>query len=170
MEKKYILSKASAEMKLRRMAFEIIENNRGVAKLFLAGIQENGFTLAKLIQEELNNYSDITTELLEIQINKKNPTDSIVPHADKLTNEVVIVIDDVINSGKTFLHALVPLLAFNPFKIQTLTLVERSHKTFPVHADYVGVSLSTTLEDHISVEIQDGKIIGAYLDAGAIDQ
>lgn len=165
MEKKYILTGASAEMKLRRMAFEVIENNRGVERIFLAGILENGMTLAKLMQKELELVSDLKTELLEIHLNKKNPTECTVPHADKLKNEVVVVIDDVINSGKTFLHALVPLLGSEPKNIQTLTLVERSHKTFPVHADYVGVSLSTTLEDHISVEIQDGKIIGAYLDS-----
>ncbi len=165
MEKKYILTGASAEMKLRRMAFEIIENNRGVEKIFLAGILENGMTLAKLIQKELNNFSNLKTDLIEIHLNKKNPVQCHVPDAQVLKNEVVIVIDDVINSGKTFLHALVPLLNFQPKNIQTLTLVERSHKTFPVHADYVGISLATTLEDHISVEVQDGKIMGAYLDS-----
>ena len=166
MEKKCILTGEAAAMKLRRMAFEIIENNRGVDKIYLAGIHENGCTLAKLIQQELSHFSSLHTELLEIHLNKKNPTECTVQEAQKLSNQVVIVVDDVINSGKTFLHALVPLLSSSPKQIQTLTLVERSHKTFPVHADYVGISLATTLEDHISVEVENGKILGAYLDAG----
>ncbi len=78
-------------------------------------------------------------------------------------NQSVILIDDVANSGKTLLYALKPFLNFQPRKIQTLVLVERTHKTFPVQPDYVGLSVATTLEEHIFVELQDDEITGAYL-------
>jgi pyrimidine operon attenuation protein/uracil phosphoribosyltransferase len=77
---------------------------------------------------------------------------------------LVILVDDVVNSGKTMIYALMPFL-YKPNKgLQTLTLVERSYKTYPLHVDYVGVSLATTLQDNISVEIADGRILEAYLD------
>ena len=77
---------------------------------------------------------------------------------------MIIIIDDVTNSGKTLLYALKPFLEYYPRKIQTLVLVERSHKTYPIHPDYVGLSLATTLQDHIYVEVKDNEITGAYLD------
>jgi pyrimidine operon attenuation protein/uracil phosphoribosyltransferase len=79
------------------------------------------------------------------------------------TNKVIILVDDVANSGKTLLYALKPFLAFHPKKIQMLVLVERSHNSFPVHPDYVGLSVSTTLQEHIYVEVEEGKIAGTYL-------
>jgi pyrimidine operon attenuation protein/uracil phosphoribosyltransferase len=163
MEKKYILTEHVAEMKLRRMAFEIIENNREEKKLILAGILDNGMVLARQIKTFLELNSQISVQLIEISLDKQNPLHCDIKDASTVKNEVVIVMDDVINSGKTFLYALIPLLNEMPRKIQTLTLVERSYKTFPVHADYVGVSLSTTLQDHIYVEVLGDKVIGAFL-------
>jgi len=74
------------------------------------------------------------------------------------------VIDDVAMSGKTLLYAMQPFLAFYPKKIQTLVLVERSHKAFPVKPDYVGLSIATTLQEHIYVETEGEVIKGAYLE------
>ncbi len=78
-------------------------------------------------------------------------------------DKVIIVIDDVANSGRTLLYALKPFLEFHPKKIQTLVLVERSHNSFPVRPDYVGLSISTTLQEHIIVEVDKEKVLGAYL-------
>jgi len=97
---------------------------------------------------------------------KMDKTSSTPPDLDGIIlNDVshVIVIDDVVNSGKTLMYALLPFLSKGISRIQTLTLVERSYKTYPVHVDYVGVSLATTLQDHIHVEFIDGVIAGAYL-------
>ena len=77
--------------------------------------------------------------------------------------QVVIIVDDVVNSGKTLLYSVKPFLEFQPKKIQTLVLVERSHNNFPVHPDYIGLSLSTTLLEHIFVEVQGDEVTGAYL-------
>jgi len=74
-----------------------------------------------------------------------------------------VLIDDVANSGKTLLYALKPLLEFYPRTIQTLVLVERMYKLYPVKPDYVGISVATTPENHIEVEVVDGQITGAYV-------
>lgn len=79
-------------------------------------------------------------------------------------NKHVLIVDDVVNSGKAMLHAIQPILAQQPKSLQTATLVERSYKTYPLHVNYVGVSLSTTLEDHISVVFKNGELQGAYLE------
>ena len=76
----------------------------------------------------------------------------------------VVIADDVTNSGKALLYALKPLLDFHPKTIQTLVLVERMHKLFPVKPDYVGLSVATTLQDHIQVEVVMEEVMGAYID------
>jgi pyrimidine operon attenuation protein/uracil phosphoribosyltransferase len=163
MEKKYILTRETAVMKLRRIAYEILENNRGENHLILAGIRESGSVVAKQLQTILKEISNLSTDLITISFDKKHP--SVIDVSDKtdFTNKVIIIIDDVTNSGKTLLYALKPFLEFYPKKIQTLVLVERSHKTYPIHPDYVGLTLATTLEDHIYVEVKDNEITGAYL-------
>jgi pyrimidine operon attenuation protein/uracil phosphoribosyltransferase len=76
----------------------------------------------------------------------------------------VVIIDDVTNSGRTILYALKPLMDFHPKRVQTLALVERMHKTFPIKPDYVGLSVATTLQEHIQVEVENGEVTGAYLE------
>ena len=163
MEKKYILSELQATMKLKRMAYEILENNPGESELILAGIKENGLAVAKQIQEILRQISPVTTQLLSLSFDKKKPAEITVSDKIDFNDKVIILVDDVANSGKALLYALKPFLQFYPRKIQTAVLVERSHKTYPVHPDYVGISLSTTLQEHIYVEVEGEKIKGAYL-------
>ncbi len=161
--KNYILDQQVAEKKLRRMALEIIENNAGEEELILAGIRENGLVVAKVIQRLVAEISAIKTSLITITLDKRLPKEIVVSPSADCNNKVVIIIDDVANSGKTLLYALKPFLAYHPKKIQSLVLVERSHASFPVHSDYSGLSLATTLQEHIFVEVAGEKIIGAYL-------
>jgi pyrimidine operon attenuation protein/uracil phosphoribosyltransferase len=162
-DKKYILTKEVAEKKLRRMALEIIENNPDEKKIILAGIRESGTVVAKCIQQMLGELSSVKTELISIALDKRKPAEVKLIKEIDLNDKVIIVIDDVSNSGKTLLYALKPFLAFHPKKIQALVLVERSHNNFPVRPDYVGLSLSTTLKEHIYVEVEDDVVKGAYL-------
>ena len=163
-EKNYILNEATAAKKLRRMAYEIIENNTGEQALVLAGIRESGTVMAKNIQQLLAGISDIETDLLIVSLNKQHPAEVTLSKQINFDDKIVIVIDDVAMSGKTLLYAMKPFLAFHPKKIQTLVLVERSHKAFPVKPDYVGLSIATTLQEHIYVETDGGVIKGAYLE------
>lgn len=161
--KNSILSAEIVSRKLRRMAFEIAENNEGESSLVLAGINGNGEVVAQYLHKELKNIIQTPVDVVTIRLNKKDPLEvSIDPHMD-FTDKIIIVVDDVANSGKTIMYALKPFLSFKPKKVQALVLVERSHKLFPVQADYVGLSIATTLQEFISVEVEEDKILGAYL-------
>ena len=162
-DKKYILSKEVAEKKLRRMSFEILENNIDEKEIILAGIRESGSVVAKVIQKMLGEISDIKTELITITLDKQEPTDVSLSRSIDLNGKVIILVDDVSNSGKTLLYALKPFIEFHPKKIQTLVLVERTHTSFPVRPDYVGLSIATTLQEHIFVEVKGEVVTGAYL-------
>lgn len=163
MAKNYILDADTAARKMQRMAYEMVENNLDEKLLILAGIRESGSVIARNIQQLLKQISDIPTELITITLDKKQPDEVVITPAPDFNDKVVIIIDDVANSGKTMLYAMKPLLAFHPKKIQTLALVERTHKTFPVNTDYVGLSVATTLQEHIFVETEGEKVTGAYL-------
>jgi len=162
-QKKYILSKEVVEKKLRRMAFEILENNIDEKEIILAGIRESGRVVAKVIQKMLGEISAIKTELITITLDKSEPTNVSLSKAFDFNGKVIVVIDDVSNSGKTLLYALKPFIVSHPKKIQTLVLVERTHTSFPVRPDYVGLSIATTLQEHIFVEVKGEEVTGAYL-------
>lgn len=162
-KKNYILSKEVAEKKMRRMALEIVENNSGEKKLILAGIRESGTVVAKCIQKMLAEFSSVKTELITVKLDKHKPQAVVLSKKIDFDDKVIIVIDDVADSGRTLLYSMKPFLEFHPKKIQTLVLVERSHNFFPVRPDYVGLSVSTTLQEHIFVEVDKEKVLGAYL-------
>jgi len=164
MEKNYILSPEVAAKKLKRMAFEILENNFGETSFILAGIRESGTVIAETIQRLLTEISGLQTELITVSLDKKNPTTVEISRPLDFKNKVVILIDDVSNSGKTLLYAIRPFLDTAPKKIQTLVLVERSHNAFPVKPDYVGLSVATTIQEHIYVEVEKGLVKGAWLE------
>jgi len=161
--KKYILNKEVAAKKLQRMAYEILENNIDEEKIILAGIPENGTVIARNIQKILSGISSLKTEFVSVSLNKRHPKEVTLSQQMDFNDKVVIIVDDVVSSGKTLLYAIKPFLEFHPKKIQTLVLVERSYKNFPVTPDYVGVSIATTLQEHIFVEVKDDEVTGAYL-------
>ena len=162
--KNYILSKEIAQKKLRRIAYEIVENNIDEQEIILAGIAENGIIVAKVIQNILEEISSLKIKLITLKMDKKNPKEVLTEPTIDFADKVIIVIDDVSNSGKTLLYAMKPFLDFHPKKIQTLVLVERSHTSFPVRPDYVGLSIATTIQEHIFVEVKGDALIGAYME------
>lgn len=162
--KNYILSKEAVEKKLRRMALEVIERNYDESQLVLVGIKDNGLVIARKIAGYLQDNFTGEVTIIELSIDKKRPSlISITPLVD-FNEKVVVLIDDVANSGRTMLYALKPLLETHPKKIQTLALVERSHKSFPVDVDYVGMSVSTTYQEHIIVEVEGEEVKGAWIE------
>ena len=162
--KNYFMDEATAAKKLQRMAYEIAEQNIDeTGELILAGIRDNGVTLARIIAEYLKDIFHVKVRVIEITLDKRHPAGITISEDINFNDAVVILVDDVVNSGKTLLYALKPFLGFYPKKIQSLTLVERTHKLFPVASDYVGISLATTLQEHIFVEVEDNRVKGAYL-------
>ena len=163
MERKQILTSAHAAMKLRRLAYEILEHNAGEKELLLAGIQGCGLVVARQLLSLLSEISDVSVRLISIDLDKEHPGDVVLSESTALDDKVVILIDDVTNSGRTLLYALRPFLECHPRKIQTLVLVERSHKAYPIHPDFVGLSLATTMQDHVRVEVDGDQITGAFI-------
>ena len=162
--KNFILTAEQADKKLQRMAYEIAERNVGEPKIILAGIKDNGVVIAKQLRELLKSIIKSEIEVIEVSLDKRNPKEIKLSVQKTLDDYVVILVDDVANSGKTMLYSLKPFLEFHPKKIQTLALVDRTHKTFPVHTDYVGYSLATTLQEQILVEVSGDKVTGAWLE------
>ena len=157
-----ILSKETAQEKLHRMALEIAENiGDEDSSLVLIGIEKNGYKIAEKLKTFIEKYYHAPIEMLSVSLDKKNPTEIKLSKNIDFDNKSIILIDDVINSGKTFLYALKPLLDFLPKRIQTLAMIERMHKQFPIKPDYVGLSVATTATDNIKVIIEDGEIAGA---------
>jgi pyrimidine operon attenuation protein / uracil phosphoribosyltransferase len=162
--KKYILSGKTAIKKLRRMALEVAERNYGEQQLVLIGIKDSGLIVARTIAAYLKEVFAGEVIVAALTMDKKNPGAITIEPAIDFNGKIILLIDDVANSGKTMLYALKPLLEKYPEKIQTLALVERTHKSFPVIVDYVGLSVSTTLDEHIYVEVEGADVTGAWME------
>ncbi len=161
-----VLSAADIQRKIERISYEIAENNYEEAEIILAGIRQKGFVFAQRLEKFLKSISSATIILTDIQLQKHKPTASeILMGIDPsyVNNKVVIVCDDVANTGQTLLYAMKPFLDFAPKKIEVAVLVDRKHKQYPVSSDYVGLSLSTNLNEHITVEMGMGIEEAVYL-------
>jgi len=158
-----ILSRSAADRKLQRMALQVAERNYANNELILIGIKENGIFIALKIAAYLKNSFKGNVKVLSLSLDKKNPSEISISGETDFHNATILLIDDVANSGKTMLYALKPLLKYHPRQIQTLALVERTHKQFPIAVDYVGLSISTTLQENIVVEVENGEVTGARI-------
>ena len=158
--KKKILDSNKIKHAILRIAFQIYESNINEKDIYLVGISSNGKEFSKLIEVQLKKISPISTHLIELKIDKKNPRNpvKISTDLDKLKNKSIVVIDDVLNSGSTLLYSVNKFLSVPLKKIQTVVLVNRNHKSFPVKADFKGISLSTSVKEHVTVIL---KPIGA---------
>lgn len=162
MEGTQILSPEEVNRKIERMAYQIWEKNFDESALVFVGIRENGLHFARALAEALKAISGIQIEVFGLKINKNNPLDQeietdITEHLWKETN--ILIVDDVQNSGKTMIYALRHFLSYHLKSLQCAVLVDRSHNRFPVKADYIGLSLSTTLQEHVEVTHHQGKFI-----------
>jgi pyrimidine operon attenuation protein / uracil phosphoribosyltransferase len=158
-----ILTKTSADKKLRRMALEIAERNADKPAIIIIGIKDNGLFIAKKIEQFLQPIFHGTVKTISLSINKKSPERIELSEEVNLQNQAILLVDDVANSGRTMLYALAPLLERYPSQIETLALVERTHKLFPVALNYVGLSVSTKEEENIEVMVDGGEVMGAVI-------
>ena len=166
MDKVRILDTRQIRQKVNRLAYEVYENNFSEKELLVVGIEGNGFKVAKLLAEKLKLISPLKISLGKIVIDKEKPWEG-EPSLDfgekAFVNKTIILVDDVLNSGKTLMYAVRAFLAKPVKKINTVVLVDRSHTRFPVKADYVGLSLSTTLLDHIEADFSKANKEAVYL-------
>ena len=162
-----ILDAHKIEQKLDRMAFQALEMTYGDDNIVLLGIEPGGgISLAKTIADKISKYDPSKKiEFSSIYINKPQPLSEevVLRNALSLTGKTILLVDDVGNTGRTLFYALKPLTAFAPKKIIIAVLVDRTHKTFPINADIVGLPIATTLNEHIIVQFSGSKAEGAYL-------
>jgi pyrimidine operon attenuation protein/uracil phosphoribosyltransferase len=151
-----ILDEAQIKQRIRRIAYHIHENHYQEKDLVLAGIQESGFRLAELIKNELKQIATFHIDTFALRIDKfakVQPSVSSAQAMPALDGKVVILVDDVLNSGRTLAFALKPFLEKPVKKIEVAVLVNRAHKRYPVSVDYTGYELATTLSEHIEVNL-----------------
>jgi len=164
MEKNLILTGQQVSQKIKRMAFEVYEHNFQEKEVVFAGIEGQGYTLATLLAKQLEEISAIKAKVVKVSIDKEAPLQSEI-HLDaepaSFKKRCVIVVDDVLNTGKTLAYAMKPFLGVEVKKIEVAVLINRSHSTFPIQPTYTGFGLSTTLTEHIEVTL--GKSAAVYL-------
>ncbi|PRY16301.1 pyrimidine operon attenuation protein/uracil phosphoribosyltransferase [Pontibacter ummariensis] len=160
-----ILDRQQIEQKITRIAYEIYEQNFEAEELVLAGIHPNGYTLAEMLMKRLQQVSTLKVQLLRVTLDKTAPLEQPVelsPKEVSLQDKAVVIVDDVLNTGKTLAYTLHTFLPRNPRKVEIATLVDRHHPLFPVAATYTGYSLATTLNEHVLVRLNE-DLYGAYL-------
>ncbi len=163
-----ILTDQQIRQKIRRIAIEILERNYGEPEIILAGLNNNGLGFAQLLLKELQAVApkSTTLTLTSIRLNPANPVEYepvVELTAAELRGKSIVIVDDVANTGRTIFYAVQPLLKVVPKKVEVAVLVDRQHKSFPVKADYVGLSLATTLRDDIDVRIRDVEEMAVFL-------
>lgn len=148
-----ILDQEQIDHKIKRIAYQIYENNVGEKQIILAGITRNGYELAKRLEKILQEISPLSITLGEVHVIKTNPLLPVHTSIDPevYTNQSVILVDDVLNSGTTLIYGVKHFLEVPLKKFQTAVLVDRSHKKYPVKADFKGISLSTSLSETVNV-------------------
>ncbi|MBA6154587.1 phosphoribosyltransferase family protein [Gelidibacter maritimus] len=162
--KQTILSHQEINHKIRRIAYQIYESNVDGTEVILAGIDSNGYILAEKLKSNLDKISDLKSVLCRVTIDKKNPLTPITTSvaASDYKNKSIVLIDDVLNSGSTLIYGVKHFLDVPLQQFKTAVLVNRNHKKFPVKADFKGISLSTSLHEHVEV-VLTGKTYEAYL-------
>ncbi|MDT0559459.1 phosphoribosyltransferase family protein [Ichthyenterobacterium sp. W332] len=154
-DKQIILTHSEIEHKIRRIAYQIYESNVKNTEVILAGIDENGYILAKKIKTVLSKISDLNVVLCKVSIDKKKPLNPISTSLkpEDYKNKSIVLVDDVLNSGSTLIYGVKHFLDVPLKQFKTAVLVNRNHKKYPVKADFKGISLSTTLKEHIEVSL-----------------
>jgi pyrimidine operon attenuation protein / uracil phosphoribosyltransferase len=149
-----ILNASQMKQKLNRLAYQVYENNFEEKELLICGLAERGYLLAEQLHHILKGITPFPVSLHKVVVDKENPTSgsvSIQPEA-KLKGKSVILCDDVLYTGRTLAYAALPFLNGNVKKLQCLVLIHRNHLTFPVQPTYIGMSLATTLQEHVNVK------------------
>ena len=159
-----ILTHKEIAHKTKRIAYQIFETFVNDEEVILAGIANNGYIFAQKIATELTLISDLKITLCEVKINKQNPQDNITTsiEAADYQNKSLVLIDDVLSSGTTLIYGVKHFLEVPLSKFKTAVLVDRNHKKYPVKADFKGISLSTSLQEHIQVVFEENNSY-AYL-------
>ena len=166
MEKLEILNADQIKKKTDRLTFQIYESTVEDSDIILAGIEGDGYVFSEKIYSCLKNISDQNITHIKISIEKDSPLSKEIDlgvDESKLNGATVVLVDDVVNSGRTLIYAATEILKHNVKSVKTAVLVDRKHRRFPIKSDFVGLEVSTTLQNHISVEFDETGGV-AYLE------
>ncbi|AWW31356.1 phosphoribosyltransferase [Echinicola strongylocentroti] len=155
--KTLVLNHKQIHQKIVRIAYEIYERNAGEQELVFAGVTGMGSVLAGILAEKVREISRLEIQQVEVSLDKftkEQPAVLVHPEVD-LTDKCLLIVDDVLNSGRTLTYVMEPFVKYAVKKIEIAVLVNRSHKKFPVSADYTGYELATTLSENIEVHLDD---------------
>ena len=159
-----ILDHNQINQKIKRIAYQIYEVNSSEKEVVIAGIQGNGVYFSKQLAKSLEQISSLKIILCEVLIDKKKPLDKITTSIKSIDykNKSIVLVDDVLNSGTTLMYGIKHFLEVPLKRFKTAVLVNRNHKKYPVKADFKGISLSTSINEHVEVYF-DEKNSKAFL-------
>ena len=163
-EKNIILKNIDIEKKIQRISLQILEDNIDEEGIVIFGISDNGLVIANKLINHLSKISSIKSNLIKVIIDKDNPIDSIEYDSKfDINSSSVLIIDDVSQSGKTLQSVISNLLIYKPSKIKTAVIVNRDQTLYPVKVDYIGISLSTSVNNHVSFISDKNNELSVYL-------
>lgn len=167
---KQLLSTREVQQKVRRIAYEIYEQNFTESEITIVGIAGvhggEGWSFANRIASVLQEISDFKVHLIRIPVPSETEIPDWVNENDNAVNtkdKVVIVVDDVLNTGRTLFYALASFKDISVKKLQVAVMVDRSYHHFPIRPDFVGYALSTTINEHVRVVLSEPEKEGVYL-------
>ncbi len=151
-----VLNHKQVSDKIERISWQIYEEFHAESSVILAGIADRGYLLAQKILMHLKEIADIQVDICQLHFNKENPLQSeySISPALELENANIVLVDDVLKSGGTLIYGVRHFLTFPIKSMKTVVLVDRNHKRYPVKADFKGLSLSTSMKEHVSVQIE----------------
>ena len=164
-KKSKILNIQQINQKLKRLAWQVYEKNSGEKEIIVVGVSERGLILAKQLASYIEEISNLRTKISYLELDKENPYNKeVVLKLEEVeyTNKAVIIVDDVLNSGKTLMYSAKHFLTTRLVSLSIMVLVDRNHNRYPIKADYIGLSLATTLKEYINVDLK-GPDKGVYL-------
>ena len=165
MSEKVILDGKGIERALARIAHEILERNRGTRDLVILGIPTRGYHLALRLKKKIKEIEgvdvpagavDATLYRDDLSIKKDQPRLKKMEIPISIDGKTVVMVDDVLFTGRTIRAAMNALMDFGrPTSIQLAVLVDRGHRELPIKADYVGKNIPTSLQEDVKVRLDE---------------
>lgn len=162
-----ILNHNDIVIRIERLACQIVEQNLDADHIHIIGVEDRGLLLAEMIHKHIPSFGDVNTSLSSVVVNKGNAIEGNVEfqlELNQFANKTVVIIDDVLNSGSVMSAIFGKLISVNPTKVQIAVLANRNHRSYPIHADIVGIDMATTLQEHIHFQINENGEMQVLLD------
>jgi pyrimidine operon attenuation protein/uracil phosphoribosyltransferase len=160
-----LLDEAGVRRALTRIAHEILERNQGTERLVLVGMRRRGVPLARRLADLIRRFErvevpvgelDVTMFRDDLELRGTRPSIYRSSMPDDVTNARVVLVDDVLYTGRTVRAALEAVLSYGrPQQIQLAVLVDRGHRELPIRADYVGKNVPTARDQEVAVRLQE---------------